>query len=127
MLSKIAGLLGEALNTGAAGPAAPSDGADMLTMIGARSAALSLQVASGLLTVVEDCTVCHVIQKSVSQPLARLAWRALQGNMTAPPIASGLSFFVCAKYWNPRQSQWEPFMEDWQVALEVRHLGRDYF
>lgn len=92
----------------------------LLSPLGAQQAKLSLSMDSGLVTLVEDCTVCPLVQKSVAQPLARLAWRALQGSVAAPPFSVGMAMHVCATYWNPRQSTWEPFMEEWHVNIEVR-------
>lgn len=127
LISNISALLKEALAkpSAASDPAAQADedgfeAPDLLASLSVRQVLLQVGMESGHLTVVEDCTVCEMVQKSVSQPLARLSWRSMRGNVQTPPFALGLALFVCVKSWNARQSAWEPFLEEWQVQLEVR-------
>jgi hypothetical protein len=93
---------------------------DLLALVGAQQMAISLRMDSGLLTIVRDCTVCQAVHKSVSQPLARLTWRALTGTIATPPLAIAVVLRIGVSYWNPRQTAWEPFMEEWQLKFEVR-------
>lgn len=93
----------------------------LLTQFGARQASMVVHMNSGLLTIVEDCIVCPLLQKSVSQPLARLSWHGLEGTLKLPPLRADLTLAVAIGYWNARQTVWEPFLEEWRVGLQVSY------
>ena len=94
--------------------------AALQSAIGARQAKLFVWMDSGLVTLVEDCTVCPLVQKSVAQPLARLTWRSLCSNMATPLFSAGMVLRVGATYWNrgraPGSPSWRSGLSTWRYA-----------